>query len=137
MDKEDPNDYTSTHNTLLSPFQELAYQSWAERNNRSNDTYDYDLRGFWKDNQKFSDNNHGSDKYKKPNHPTFSDESMYHGMPAPWGGKYQGGTWSTNKRGETSYTPSATMLKYTHNLDDLMRYMQENEPDVRLNMDRK
>jgi len=135
MTEEDPNDYTNKHNTLLSPFQELAYQAWVERNNKSKDTYDYDLRGFWKD-QQFSNNGHGSDKYKKPNHPTFSDESMYHGTPAPWGGKYEGGTWKETKQGLT-YTPSAAMLKYTHNLNDLNEYLKEYEPDVKLNMDRK
>ena len=130
--------FTENFNTPLSPFQELSFQAWMERNNRPpEELIDYDLRGFWKDNQSFAENGHGSDMYKKPNHPTFSDESKYHNTEAPWGGVFEGGTWSEDKKGNVSYTPTATMLKYTHSLNDMHRYMKEYEPDVKLNLDRK
>jgi len=127
--------FANNFNTPLSPADESQFQTWAQQQNRLGDLQDYDLRGFWKSGAGFSDNGHGSDQYKKPNHPTFSDQSMYSGATAPWGGKFVGGTWSEGKNG-TMYTPSAEMLKYTHPLNWLRGYMQKIEPDVTLNMNR-
>jgi uncharacterized protein YjgD (DUF1641 family) len=42
---------------------------------------DYDLKSFWKENPTWTPDNkdvHMTDKYKLPNHPTFSNESMYY-----------------------------------------------------------
>ena len=69
------------------------------------------------------------DTYKKPNHPTFSDESQYHGTASPWGVPFEGGRWSPDGK---SYTPSATMLKYTHPVDFLKNYMKRVEPSTSL-----
>ena len=90
----------------------------------------------YKNKEKLGNNGHGSDLYKKPNHPTFSNESMYHNTPAPWGGKYEGGSWTKEGKRDV-YTPSSTMLKYTHSLNNLRDYMSENEPNVKLNMDKR
>lgn len=128
--------FYNNFNTQLSPEQEQSFQNWAQQNNRLNDLYDYDLRGFYKAGEEFGDNGHGVDIYKKPNHPTFSDQSMYSGTPAPWGGNYVGGTWEETPKG-VSYTPSYEMLTQTHPLGFLQDYMAKYEPDVTLNMDRK
>lgn len=124
-------------NTKLSPEEESAFQVWAAQNGRANDVEDYDIRGAWRElaagAMEEADNGHLGDKYKKPNHPTFSDQSVYHNTEAPHG-KWVGGRWGEDEEGPT-YTPSAEMLKTTHPVGFLQSYMQEREPDVRLNMD--
>ena len=59
----------------------------------------YDIQGFWKsgDFEKMDEDNHGSDKWKKPNHPTFSNQSVYHNVDG-----FQGGTWQD----DGGYIPS-------------------------------
>jgi hypothetical protein len=57
------------------------------------DLYDYDLRGLWKSGGGFGADAHATDQFKKPNHPTFSIESQYNGVPRPDGGVFQGGHW--------------------------------------------
>lgn len=68
------------YGTKLSQEEEKGYQAWKGKLPK-NLQYegDYDLRGLWKDNPnvKPSTNLHFPDKFKLPNHPTFSDESIY------------------------------------------------------------
>jgi hypothetical protein len=131
----DPNDFTGRYNTKLTPAEEAAFQSWgAQRAAMTNgrnpalDTYDYDMRGFWKSGQAFAaDTGHAGDEFKKPNHPTFSTFSNYHGQDG-----HQGGTWGGGQDGEPwTFTPSATNLKM-HDAGDLQRYFQQQEPGNQL-----
>lgn len=66
--------------TKLPADKEKKYQEWRSALPK-NLQYegDYDLRGLWLDNPnvKPSANLHFTDKYKLPNHPTFSNESKY------------------------------------------------------------
>lgn len=68
--------------TILSDSEKKEYESW-KKTLPKNLQYegDYDLAGLWKENPKVkpSADLHFPDKYKKPNHPTFSDESIYFG----------------------------------------------------------
>ena len=77
-------DYSDKFNTVLAPDEEEKYQAWATENHREKDVYDYDLRGAWKELQSGTmsedERGHLGDKYKKPNHPTFSDQSIYSGQ---------------------------------------------------------
>ena len=120
-------------NTRLSTDEEKSFRLWAKKNKRDPDleTIDYDLRGFWKHNGKFADNGHAADTYKKPNHPTFSDQSMYHGAADVLGGSFVGGTW-TERNGRTQFRPSVRMLETTHDPQWLQGYMQKREPSVDL-----
>jgi len=102
LDSTPAPDYTDRYNTNLSPAEEAAYQTWAKKNRREKDTFDYDMRGAWKARIEASDNGHFPDTYKKPNHPTFSNESQYHGVDGE-----QGGSWN----GEV-FTPGPTNDKY-------------------------
>lgn len=75
----------------------------------NDDTYDY--YNFFKDNPQMAwdmlnDNPeaHFTDKYKTPNHPTFSDESMYSRPPY-----IQGGTWN-------DYSPTVMGQKWNYAL---------------------
>lgn len=82
--------------TKLSSAQEQKYQIWKNTLPK-NLQYegDYDLRGFYKENPTWTPNTigqHMTDKYKLPNHPTFSNESMYF-SPAT---KDSAGYWQNN-----------------------------------------
>ena len=121
--ENEPEDLTNKFNTSLSADKEKKFQQWAKDNNKENDTYDYDLRGAWLDltsgKMKQAENGHLGDKYKKPNHPTFSDQSIYHNADS------QGGHWS-EENGSTSFTPSDINIKNL-GADGLKNYFAKNE----------
>lgn len=80
--------------TQLSPQEETAYQAWKAKNAPQDSGGDYDLRGAFKagvtpDPQ----NGHWPDTYKKPNHPTFSDQSQYAAQAPDRAGTWQGDTY--------------------------------------------
>jgi len=129
QDQVDPYDFTGTHNTPLSPKEEKEFMKWAEKTNKVRDLYDYDLRGFWKAGAETADNGHGTDIYKKPNHPTFSDQSQYH---TP---ETQGGSWGVTPEGQTMFTPSPYNLQNMP-VPALQQYFRKVEPDVMLNLPR-
>jgi hypothetical protein len=99
-------DLTNAYNTQLTPSQESSFQSWQKDNPGLGNTYDYDSRGFWLNGASQSDNGHGADTWKKPNHPTFSDQSMYHGVD----GQY-GGTWQKQSDESYNFYPSETNMQ--------------------------
>lgn len=123
----DPYDFSGRYNTPLTPEEEAAFQKWAKKEGRSDDVYDYDLRGAWKElksgEMSEDDRGHLGDKYKKPNHPTFSDQSKYNSIDG-----YVGGTWA-EENGKTVYraAKSNTMTK-----EQLRRYFERVEPGVLL-----
>ena len=121
----DPNDFSERYNTELSSEDESRFQEWARKENRAGDVYDYDLRGAWKELQsgdmEEDARGHLGDKYKKPNHPTFSDQSQYNGVDG-----YVGGAWS-EEGGKTVYrVAKGNLLSKTQ----LARYFARAEPDV-------
>ena len=124
----DSLDFSSKYNTKLSKKDEAKFLKWAEDNNKLNDVYDYDLRGAWKDMQSGKmtpdERGHLGDLYKKPNHPTFSDQSIYHGVDG-----YLGGSWADNGQGGYVYKASPTNLWHP---EDLQRYFTNYEPNAYL-----
>ena len=70
------------YNTPLTPFREADFQIKKYNSPLAFDTgRDYDLRGFYNQYGNLTPqatNGHLTDTYKKPNHPTFSNESMYY-----------------------------------------------------------
>jgi hypothetical protein len=125
--------FQGNYNTQLQPHEEQQFAQWAQSVGKdvNGETIDYDLRGAWKGGAAAAGNGHFPDTYKKPNHPTFSDQSVYHGAQAPWGGSWVGGTWNTQGQ-QPTYTPSNVMLQRTHPVQFMQKYMQEREPGVRL-----
>lgn len=83
-----PGEFFSKYNTYLNPEDEAKFRAWAEAKNKVGDLEDYDLRGFYNSGQAFADNGHATDEFKKPNHPTFSDQSKYHGVDGFYGGNW-------------------------------------------------
>jgi len=75
---------------------------------------DYDLRGFYNENPNFNvndPNQHLTDKFKLPNHPTFSNESKYFNMIQPQI-LNQAGHWQETDS-SFNYIPYNTMYKDT------------------------
>ena len=96
-----PSDY----DTKLTKDEEQKFQAWAKKAKETgvinpNDNFqDYDMRGFWKNevlqHTELASGNaeaHFTDKYKKPNHESFSTESMY----ATGDNAKYAGTWDEN-----------------------------------------
>ena len=122
-------DFTQLYNTQLSPQDEAAYQAWANARGKGNDTYDYDLRWAYQElnagTMAESDRGHLGDKYKKPNHPTFSDESQYHGTDG-----YTGGQWIETPKG-MYFAPGQSQGQFWPG-PALDQYFQKREPDITL-----
>lgn len=121
-------DFSNRYNTSLTPEEEAAYSAWAESTGRSRDVFDYDLRGAWKELQsgRMTEDSRGhlGDKYKKPNHPTFSNESIYNGVDG-----FVGGKWSNNN-GKIVYTPNEASNAYS--FEELQDYFSKYEPNATL-----
>lgn len=131
------------YNTDLGD-REPEFQQWMQRQNGirtaaegrprdiSQDLGDYDLRGlFLEIDGADPEAGHGTDRYKKPNHPTFSDESIYHGAPLPGGRPAEGGIWVGLPTGGGAYLPSSWVLEQ-QGKERLGRYFGEREPGVAL-----
>jgi hypothetical protein len=73
----------SYFNTPLTPQQEQGFQDWMGMQRKTQNIYptdngqDYDFRGAYLNNANSSSNGHWADEYKKPNEPTFSNQSNY------------------------------------------------------------
>lgn len=127
---QDRRDFTARYNTPLAPADEAKFQDWAAKQSQitgrppTNDLYDYDMRGFWKNNPDFSYANktqHLTDQFKKPNHPTFSTGSQYHGQDGN-----QGGEWIDLGNDKWSFKPGATNMQ-VHGAQGLQDYFSRAE----------
>jgi hypothetical protein len=113
------------YNTPLSFEEKKEYKKWTNLQNIlqnrdiTNDAANYDLQGFFKNQEGFANNGHGSDKFKKPNHHTFSDQSQYHNVDG-----FKGGTWREN-----TFTPGPSNM---YNPLELQNYFDKVEPNVEL-----
>jgi len=89
----------SKFDTQLSPQEEFTFAEWKKKYAPNDSGEDYDLRGAFKSGMKPSADGHWSDEFKKPNHPTFSNQSRYaaFGDPGEWAG-----VWDPKTR---TYTP--------------------------------
>lgn len=70
-------DISPKFNTKLSQSEEKAFVDWKQQYAPNDSGADYDLRGAFKAGLTPGENGHWPDTFKKPNHPTFSDESIY------------------------------------------------------------
>ena len=129
----DPLDFSDKYNTPIPADKQNNFNNWVSNSiaktgkSPLNDRYDYDVNGFFLSGAGKDSNGHSTDLYKKPNHPTFSNESMYHGKDG-----YQGGSWIT-QGGKTFYQPSTTNI-LLHGRDNLHKYFSSTEPDIQLLM---
>lgn len=133
-------DFSDKFNTKLNPSEQRNFQTWlagqsqTQMRDLSGDLSDYDLAGYWKSNKDKTQDigGHLTDEFKKPNHPTFSNESHYHNAIDSEGGRFHGGSWEGSDKEGWSFIPSQTMLEKTHSIEALQDYMKDVEPDVEL-----
>lgn len=126
-------EFYNRYNTPLTPeerkglYQFLMDLSMQERRNAYSDLNDYDMAGaYLAGAMEPGGNGHFTDEWKKPNHPTFSQESRYNGVDG-----YSGGVWAEDGSGETTFTPSAWNLENMPP-EEMQRYFGIAEPDARL-----
>ncbi len=120
-------DFTDQYNTTLSPYEEHRFHAWAYANDKLGDLADYDLRGAWQQSGGAVDaRGHGPDTFKKPNHPTFSNESIYDGAEG-----VSGGRWQQTGKDAWNFLATPGNLKY-RSPAELKQYFNEVEPGVQL-----
>lgn len=109
-------DLTKQYNTPIPPERQKAFDSWLAKSGKAKDYYDYDVQGYWLSGAANDPRGHGSDEFKKPNHPTFSVDSKYSTPQLP------GGIWTD--KGFIAH-PS----NFIHQTpDDLKAYFKQVEP---------
>lgn len=107
------------------------FQAWGANQPKDplREMHDYDLQGWWQANQgKNLGEGHLTDQWKKPNHPTFSDQSQYHGVDGN-----EGGTWIPQDGGKFTFQPGRTNFD-THRIEDMKNYFQRAEPGNSLDL---
>lgn len=137
-------DFKDKYNTDMSDKDYIEYLEWKKRlPERFSNTTDYDLQGFFMNKEalrRFNENflldpekAHMIDRYKKPNHPTFSAESKWSGVD-----DHVGGTWAVDYK---SYIPSRTninmvgsrgIMQYLYDRDTVF-YSEDNLTDLTAN----
>lgn len=123
-------DFTKQYNTAIPPEKYGEWQKWLEQESLSKgrdirqDLYAYDLGGYFLNKDKFPQDERGhlTDTFKKPNHITFSDESIYSGKEG-----FKGGKWK-EKGGKWIFTPGETNYQF-YSPQQLFEYFREREPD--------
>jgi len=97
------------YDTKLSADEEPGFKSFKDRYAPQDSGEDYDLRGAYKAGVTPDINTgHMPDTFKKPNHPTFSDESQYAPMARSQAGHWQGDTYVPPEvRSNSSFTMRA------------------------------
>lgn len=111
--------------TPIPDARQQDYQNWLGKlpaNLRG--TSDYDLQGAFLADAK-PEGGHLTDKFKKPNHMTFSTESQYSGKSGEIGGRWvkSGDNWM--------FYASPTNLKH-HSAEELQDYFRQYEPKSKL-----
>lgn len=102
----------------------LKLKSLSEKRDVSKDSIDYDIKDYHKDTgDAANQSGHSPDTYKKPNHPTFSDQSKYSNP------LQMGGHWSD----QNIFTPSKLNLQ-NRSPEELQRYFNEVETPEQLNL---
>lgn len=131
--------FATNFNTQLTQPEEDDFSRWLDEAKNKygvdlvSDMETYDLRGFFKSGGKndtafMQRKGHAPDTFKKPNHPTFSNESIYSGATSPMGGEFKGGEWVS----EDMFMPSREMLSTTHPIDWLKNYLREYGEGVKI-----
>ena len=118
--------YKDRYNTPLTPIEKKKFNKWSvEESGRMGrdilmDLESYDVQGFWKNNERVDERGHGSDRYKKPNHPTFSNQSMYHGQDGAYGGEW------------TDSSFIASPINRYYNSPEAMLWQMQADPGIEL-----
>lgn len=126
MNPDDPT-WKAQYNTPIPPERQRDFDQWVAKQHTLTgkdpraDMQDYDVQGYFLSQGANDERGHGPDTFKKPNHPTFSDESMYSGKAGN-----VGGSWIPSGQ-HSVYQASPTNMKF-RSKDELNRYFSEVEP---------
>jgi hypothetical protein len=107
-----------------------GYVKWAASlPKRLQETNDYDLKGYFDKYGPVSvtGDQHLTDEFKKPNHVTFSNESIYNSP------DHQGGEWRQGTDKKWEFIASPWNIKNV-GVDSLQTYFKENEPQSKLTL---
>lgn len=97
--------YRNRWNTLVPKDKVKAYRAYLQRYHKDDrEAETYDIKGAFLAGEKPDEYGHMTDRYKKPNHPTFSTDSQYHGRDGE-----EGGTWDDKSR---TFMPGKSNTKY-------------------------
>lgn len=124
--------FADKYNTELTDLENEKFLVWLDtwedlNGNKVNkaDFGAYDIRGYWKsgDWKDMTENGHGTDTWKKPNHVTFSEESLYSKQKG--GSEYSGGTWMDDGAFLPGYHNMYTndRLKWEFDRDEGIEYL--------------
>ena len=117
----------------------LKYRSHLAKKDVSQDEENYDLKSYY-DSFKYNPGEAGKydpktteahlpDTYKKPNHPTFSKDSVY-SIP----GIQEGGQWNEDSATKQwSFKPSDVNLR-NRSAENLQNYFDESDPTAKLDL---
>jgi hypothetical protein len=131
-------DLSDKYNTPIPPDLMPDYLRWVQQQSQKKgydvrlDAKSYDIQGLFmalhKGEKGLYDEKtgHSTDRFKKPNHISFSNESMY----AKDG--LEGGKWTYTDKG-TEFTPGKTNYIYNQ-ANDIFKYFREREPNIKLNL---
>jgi hypothetical protein len=123
--------YRYSFNTPIPPSLQEEFSKWIKSESGKNgkdlmeEMDDYDVQGYWLD-TKGKDGDLKSEKYKKPNHPTFSTESMYNDK------DFKGGTWE-DIEGVRTFTPGKQNLQNMPR-EEMKIYFDVYEKGTKLNL---
>jgi len=107
-------DMTGRYNTGLSEDDQELYNIFQQSFGvTENDKKDYDVQGLFASGDYKDPAAWESDKFKKPNHPTFSAESIYNEIDDNKGGEYTS---------DGEFEPSSTNMKY-NTVNDLITHL--------------
>lgn len=124
------------YDSYIAEQDEPKYQEWLAKQRAAGQNVsdkDYDMRGFWLSGQAQAANGHYTDEFKKPSHPTFSNESKYSGANE---GEIAGGSWTppaVEGGKDWTFKPSEYNLQQ-RSPEELKRYLGESDPDVKLDV---
>lgn len=114
------------YDTKLSPAAEARFQTWLRTlPRRLQETSDYDMRGAFSANAREAANGHLPDTYKKPNHVTYSNESIYSRSP----GAPPAGRWFQGPDGKWFFWAAPTNVTNAGGVNGLQNYFSTVEPD--------
>jgi len=132
MPQPEPPDFTGQYNTALAPDETANFAAWMDqlskfkKHDAWKELFDYDLAGAFKAGVTPDERGHLDDRFKKPNHATFSRDSIYSGQNGA-----VGGDWGQAPNKRWDYWPSATNLQY-RSPDALKAYFGQVEPNSKL-----
>ncbi len=120
----DPLDFSDKFNSAIPDEKQAAYSQWHDALPKQlQSSRDYDLQGAFLNGTSADFRDHMTDQFKKPNHVTFSDQSVYSGRDGNTGGTWLDAT-TNGQKGKGFFQPSATNQKYRSPVD-LQKYFAD------------